>query len=122
MDENEFKRRTQQFALRVIRLVQSLPHNDVGRVLGRQLLRSGTSVGVNYRAAWRAKSTADMIAKLSLVEEEADESGYWLDLIVEAGLMPQSLLSDLRQEANELTAMTVSSINTLRSRQEKSKI
>jgi four helix bundle protein len=116
IDETEFRRRTKQFALQVIRLVQSMPHNEVSHVLARQLLRSGTSVGANYRAACRAKSTADMIAKLSIVEEEADETGYWLELILESGVMPQSKLADLRQEANEITAMTVSSIKTLRSR------
>ncbi|MBI3764615.1 MAG: four helix bundle protein, partial [Chloroflexi bacterium] len=74
MDKDEMKRRTKQFALRVIRLVESLPNGRTAEVIGRQLLRSGTSVGANYRAACRAKSTADFVAKMGTVEEEADES------------------------------------------------
>jgi four helix bundle protein len=115
-NESEFKLRTKQFALRVIRLVQSLPQNGTTNVVGRQLLRAGTSVGANYRAACRAKSTADMIAKLGIVEEEADETSYWLELLVESKVMSQAEVADLLQEANEITAMTVSSIKTLRER------
>ena len=87
MDENLFKRRTKQLALRVIKTVESLPKNRTADVLGRQLLRSGTSIGANYRAACRGKSTADVIAKLRIVEEEADESAYWMELLVESGLV-----------------------------------
>ncbi len=117
MDEKAFKVRTKQLALRVIRLVESLPKGMTANVIRRQVLRSATSVGANYRAACRAKSVADMIAKLSIVEEEADETLYWLELLVEAGLMPEARLSNLMQETNEIVAMVVSSIKTLRQRQ-----
>ncbi len=114
MDEKTFKERTKQLALRVIRLVESLPVNKTADVIGRQVLRSATSVGANYRAACRAKSAADMIAKLGIVEEEADETLYWLELLVESELVPEARLSSLIQETNEITAMVVSSIKTLR--------
>ena len=117
MDEKAFKARTKQLALRVIRLVESLPKGMTANVIRRQVLRSATSVGANYRAACRAKSVADMIAKLSIVEEEVDETLYWLELLVEAGLVPETRLSDLMQETDEIVAMIVSSIKTLRQRQ-----
>jgi four helix bundle protein len=115
MNEREFKERTRQFGLRVIRLVASLRKGAAEDVLGRQILRSATSVGANYRAACRARSKADMIAKLSIVEEEADESIYWLELIIEAGMVSQKLVKDLLEEGNSLLAITVASIKTLRS-------
>jgi four helix bundle protein len=120
MNEEQFKKRTKQLALRVIRLVGTLPKNQTGQVIGRQLLRSGTSVGANYRAACRAKSTADMINKLKTVEEEADETLYWLELLVEGSIVPQAKLSDLMTETDEILAMTVASIKTLRTKQKKS--
>lgn len=86
MTTEELKQRTKQFALRNIKLVQSLPSEDVARTIGRQLLRSGTSVGANYRAACRARSDAEFRAKLGIVEEEADESAYWMELLVESGV------------------------------------
>ena len=116
MDENLFKRRTKQLALRVIKAVESLPKNRTADVLGRQLIRSGTSIGANYRAACRGKSTADVIAKLRIVEEEADESAYWMELIIESGLVSEARLSELMQETNEIIAMTVASIRTLQKR------
>ena len=116
VDEREFKRRTKLLGLRVIRLVEALPRGRSSDVIGRQLLRSATSVGANYRAACRAKSTADMIAKLAIVEEEADETLYWLELLVEAGLMPEPRLSGLMKETDEIVAMTVASLKTLRAR------
>ena len=127
MNEREFKRRTKHFALRVIRLIEALealPYNLNARVISKQLIRSATSVGANYRSACRAKSTADIIAKLSLVEEEADESLFWMELVVESGLLPQERLTELMSEANEIVAMTVTSIKTLRikSQHPKSKI
>ena len=88
MDEQTFKTRTKKFALRVIRLTEALPNTRTADVIGKQLVRSGTSVGANYRAACRAQSVGDMIAKLKNVEEEADESLYWMELLVEAGLTP----------------------------------
>jgi four helix bundle protein len=116
MDEQTFKNRTKKFALEVVRLVESLPRNRVAEVLGRQLLRAGTSVGANYRAACRGKSASDVVAKLSIVEEEADESIYWIELLVEAGVVAPNNAEVLKKEANELLAMTVASIKTLRSR------
>jgi len=116
MTEKEFKRRTQTFALDIIRLVRSLPQEYTARTIGRQLMRSGTSVGANYRSACRAKSVADMIAKLSIVEEEADECLYWMTLLSEANMIPERQIRDLKREADALLAMTVASIKTLRER------
>ncbi len=116
MDERAFKDRTKRFALRVIEFVEALPKSRTADVLGRQLIRSGTSVGANYRAACRGRSTADVISKLSIVEEEADESAYWLELLVESQLVSNAQVADLLREANEIVAMTVASIKTLRRR------
>jgi four helix bundle protein len=116
MDEKEFKERTKQLGLRAIRLVEALPQSQTGQVIGRQLLRAATSVGANYRAACRAKSTADIINKLKIVEEEADETLYWLELIVESDLMSEARVTDLMAETNEIIAMTVASIKTLRAK------
>jgi four helix bundle protein len=114
MDKEALKKRTKQFALRVIHLTESLPKGQSADVIGRQLLRSGTSVGANYRAACRAKSTADFISKMGTVEEEADESLFWMELLVEADIVKESLLLSLMQEVDELLAITVASINTAR--------
>jgi four helix bundle protein len=116
MDENLFKRRTKQLALRIITVVEALPKKRTADVIGRQLIRSGTSIGANYRAACRGKSTADVIAKLRIVEEETDESAYWMELLIESGLLPEARLSALLQETNEIVAMTVASIRTLQNR------
>lgn len=116
MKTEDFKNRTKVFALRVIRLTEALPKNQTANVIGKQLLRSGTSVGANYRAASRARSTAEFIAKMGIVEEECDESMYWMELIIEAGLMEEKLLLDLKNEANEILSMVVASIKTARSR------
>ena len=116
MDEKEFKNRTKQIALRVIRLVESLPNNNSAQIIGKQLLRSATPVGANYRAACRGKSEADVLHKLSIVEEEADESLYWLELLVESNTISETKLSALMRDINEIVAMTVSSIKTLRSK------
>ena len=114
MDEQELKRRTKQFALRVMKLVGSLPQDPVARAIGNQLVRSGTSVGANYRAACRGRSKAEFIAKLGVVVEEADESSYWLELIIEGQLLAAHLVEPLLQEANELTAIMVASRKTAR--------
>src|SRR5688500_4090638 len=114
MTETEFKHRTKQIALRVIRLVSSLPRTAVGDVIGRQLLRSGTSIGANYRAACRGKSRADVAHKLAIVEEEADESLYWLELLTDAGLITERKIANLRNDIGEIVAMTVTSIKTIR--------
>jgi four helix bundle protein len=116
VDEQEFKKRTKQLALRIIKLVSSLPKNTVSDVIGKQLIRSGTSVGANYRSACRARSTADLIAKLRIVEEEADECLYWMELIVEAQLVDATNLRSIMSETNEILAMTVASIKTLMAR------
>jgi four helix bundle protein len=118
MDEREFKDRTKKLALRVIRLVEALPKSQAADVIDRQLLRSATSVGANYRAACRGKSPADVICKLSIVEEEADESIYWMELLIESGLVPEPKLANLMGEMNEIVAMIVASIKTLRANQQ----
>ena len=109
MTEKELKDRTKSFALRVIKLVSSLPNNAAGKAIGNQLIRSGTSVAANYRAACRGRSKAEFISKLGIVEEEADESCLWLELIIESDLMEEKLVASLLKEANELTAIIVSS-------------
>ena len=114
MNCENLKRRTKRFGLEVIRLVEKLPKDETCRILGRQLLRSGTSVGANYRAACRAKSSADFISKLGFVEEEADESGFWLEMLVDAEKLAPKAAAPLIKEAGELTAIAVSSINTAR--------
>ena len=100
------------FALRIIKAVRTLSNDFVGRRLGDQLLRSGTSVAANYRAACRARSLADFISKLGVAEEEADESALWMELLVESGLVPARRLEKLLDEANQLTAIIVSSRKT----------
>ncbi len=109
---NNLKQRTKSFALRIIALVDGLPGGRAAEVISRQLLRSGTSVGANYRAACRAKSVADFIAKMGIVEEEADECIYWMELLMEAKILPLAKLQALIAEADELVAITVSSIKT----------
>jgi four helix bundle protein len=109
MNEQELKRRTKQFALRILKLVSALPRSIEGRAIGNQLVRSGTSVGANYRAACRGRSKAEFISKLGTVEEEADESAFWLELIIEGGLLEKKRVESLLQEANELVAIMVAS-------------
>ena len=112
MNAELFKKRTKAYALGVIHVVESLPNTQTGRVIGNQLLRSGTSVGANYRAAARAKSQADFVSKMGTVEEESDESLYWMELLIESGLVDGGRLADLMGEGNEILAMVVSSIRT----------
>jgi four helix bundle protein len=114
MTPDQMKSRTKAYALRVIKVVQSLPQNRICDILGGQLLRAGTSVGANYRSACRAKSPADFINKLKIVEEECDESLFWMELLVEAGLVKLNLLSKLLDEGNALLAITVASAKTAR--------
>jgi four helix bundle protein len=114
MENQDLKQRTKRFALDTIRFFEALPKDETSRVLGRQLLRSGTSVGANYRAAKRAKSNADFINKMTIVEEEADECGYWLELLSESGKVTASKMTSLHREADELVAIAVASINTAR--------
>jgi four helix bundle protein len=114
MDEGDLKRRTKQFSLRVIKLVEALPNTTTARTIGNQLLRAGMSVGANYRAACRGKSKADFIAKVGISPEEADECLYWMELLQEAGIIPAERLKDLMKEADELVAIFTSSIKTAR--------
>ena len=114
MNRQDFKKRTRQYALRVIRLVESLPDDRTSRILGDQLLRAGTSVGANYRSSIRAKSRADFISKMGTVEEECDESLFWMEVLVEAGKVPVERLSSLMQEGGEIVAIVVASIKTAR--------
>ncbi len=116
MDPDELKERTKRFALAVVKLCTALPRNPANDVLGRQLLRSGTSVGANYRAACRARSRADFVSKMAIVEEEADECAYWIELLVESGQVDAHRASDLQAEANELTAIAAASRKTARAR------
>ena len=105
MNKDELKLRTKMFALRVMKLVEHLPKTNKGRVLGDQLLRSATSVAANYRAACRARSTAEFISKPGNVLEESDESALWMELIIEDGLLPSKRVEPLLTEANQLTAI-----------------
>ena len=116
MDEQEFKARTKGVALRVIKMTVTLPNCRAADVLARQLLRSTTSIGANYRAACRSRSTADMISRLSVAEEEADESIYWIELLSDAGFVAQKKVAPLTGEIEEILRMTVASIKTLRRR------
>ncbi|HKP37997.1 MAG TPA: four helix bundle protein [Pyrinomonadaceae bacterium] len=103
MNAEELKRRTKQFALRVLKLVAALPNTITGRAIGGQLARSGTSVGANYRAACRGRSKAEFVAKMGTCEEEADESAYWMEVIIEGEPLKQSQVEPLLKEAEELT-------------------
>ena len=105
MTSEELKNRTQTFALRIITLVNALPRNSAGFVMGKQILRSGTSIGANYRAACRARSRPDFVAKLAIAEEEADETLYWLELLSKSGIMKPSRIEKLVKEADELVAI-----------------
>jgi four helix bundle protein len=116
MKNNDLKHRTKQFALRVIRMTDSLPKTMAADVIGRQLLRSATSVASNYRAACRGRSKAEFVAKLGIVEEESDESSFWLEIVEDAGILPAKKLTALRKESDEITAITVASIRTARRR------
>jgi four helix bundle protein len=107
--EAELKDRTQRFALRVLKLVGALPKTLEGRAIAGQLVRSGTSVGANYRAACRGRSKAEFVAKLGTVEEEADESAYWMELVVAGGLLEPARVEPLHREACELTAIMAAS-------------
>jgi four helix bundle protein len=114
MRNENLKQRTKKFGLDIIALVEKLPRDPTCQVLGRQLLRSGTSVGANYRSACRAKSVADFISKMGNVEEEADESGFWMEMLFESKKISLNQVRALLQESSELVAIMVSSINTAR--------
>ena len=112
MNETQMKDRTKQFALRILKMADALPTSRSGNAIANQIVRSSTSVAANYRALCRSKSRADFINKTSIVEEEADESSFWLELIVDAGLMTTTRVKPLLQEANEITAILVASRKT----------
>lgn len=109
IDASALKARTKGFALRIFRLVDALPRTVQGRAVANQIIRSGTSVAANYRAACRARSRAEFVAKIGIVEEEADETAFWLELIAEAGLLSDRKIQPLLQEASEIVAIMASS-------------
>jgi four helix bundle protein len=111
---SDLKVRTRDFALRVVRLVDALPAGRSAEVIGKQVLRSATSVAANYRAACRARSTAEFVSKMGIVEEEADESVYWLELLRDAEIVKAERITDLTTEGGEIVAMVVASIKTAR--------
>ena len=117
MNDQEMKQRTKTFALRILDLADALPRTRSGNVIAGQIVRSGTSVAANYRALCRAKSRADFVNKTSIVEEEADESCFWLELLVDRGLLAPRRVRPLLKEANELTAIFVASRKTAVARQ-----
>jgi len=122
MTEKQFKDRTKKIGLEVIQLVESLPKNSSARILGQQLLRSATSVGANYRSACRGRSAAEILSRMAIVEDEGDESLYWMEMLLEAGMAQPEKVEPIYREMNEIVAMTVASIKTLRARASQSKI
>jgi four helix bundle protein len=112
MDAEDLKTRTKSFAIRVLKPVAALPNTTAGRAIGGQLVRAGTSVGANYRAACRGRSRREFIAKLGIVIEEADESAFWLEMIIEGGLLRSARVKPLLEEANEITRIIASSRKT----------
>jgi four helix bundle protein len=114
MNPEDMKRRTRAFTLRVIRLAESLPNTPTAKVIKNQMLRCGSSVGANYRAACRAKSKPDFVSKMGTVEEEADESIYWMELLIDAEIVTRSRIADLLDEADQILAIVISSIKTAR--------
>lgn len=116
MKDSDLLPRTKQFALRIIRLFSRLPKSAEAQIIGKQLLRSGTSVAANYRESCRARSKAEMVSKLGIVEQELDESVLWLESLGEAEIVRSDLLNDILDEANQLLKITVASIKTLKSR------
>jgi four helix bundle protein len=114
MSREAFKARTKAYALRIIRVVDSLSRDSVSKTLGQQLLRSGTSVAANYRAAVRGRSRADFIAKMGVVEEECDESKFWMELLIASDRIKVGRMTELLREGSEILAITVASIKTAR--------
>jgi four helix bundle protein len=110
----DLKARTKAFALAIVRLVNTLTRRGATEVIARQLLRAATSVAANYRSARRARSRKEFLAKMGIVEEEADESAFWLELLLEAGLVNSARVTQLRDEAGQLVAITIASIRTAR--------
>ena len=115
----DLRTRTKEFALRIIRLYSGLPKRTEAQVIGRQIIRSGTSVGANYREAYRARSKAEFIAKAGDCLKEIEETGYWLELLVDSGIVSEDRLESLRNECGELTAIFVTSIRNAKSNNER---
>jgi len=113
----ELRARTKEFAIRIVRLFRSLPKNDEARIIGKQVLRAGTSVAANYRAVCRARSRAEFISKIGVAVEEADETVFWLEILVETGIVPRARMEKLLAEANELLAILAASQRTARASQ-----
>lgn len=118
--ENEIKNRTKKISLEIIKIVRELPSDPINWTITKQLIRSGTSVGANYRAACRAKSGPDFINKLKIVEEEADESLYWIEILEESDMIKSEKLISTKKELNEIISIIVASIKTLKQRQTQS--
>jgi len=116
MKNADLKRRTQEFALRIIRLYSSLPKHTTAQVIGKQILRSGTSIGANYREGCRARSSQEFTAKLGVCLQELEETAYWLELLIEANILAKEMIKPVLSENDELMAIFVSSINTLKKR------
>ena len=114
MNEEQLKKRTKEFAKNIIHLCRNLPNNREGRLIGDQMFRSGTSVAANYRAACRGRSKAEFVSKLAIVEEEADETMFWLEVIKEMGIYKEPVVEDLIKESDEIVAIIVSSIRTVK--------
>ena len=116
---DDLKRRTKLFAVRIVRLYSALPSQTAAQVIGKQLLRSGTSVGAHYREAMRSRSPAEFISKVEVGLQELDETDYWIDLLIETDLVPANRLDPLKQEINELLAMLTASVKTIKSKKSK---
>jgi four helix bundle protein len=116
MNPDQFKQRTKSFAISIMKFAAAPPRTSATQIIARQLVRSGTSVGANYRAACRAKSRADFIAKMGIVEVECDECMYWIELLIESKAVDAAAVQELMHEANEILSIVVSSIRTARSR------
>jgi four helix bundle protein len=114
MSDRTFQKRTFDFGIRCVRLVETLPKSTSAQTIGKQLIRAATSVGANYRAAVRGRSRSDFLSRMGIVEEECDESLHWIDVLVELGFVSRKRVEPLRKEADEIIAITVSSIKTAR--------
>jgi len=112
--QEQIKQRTKQIGLEVIKLIDDLPNKTSAWAVAKQLIRSSTSIGANYRSACRAKSTPDFLNKLKIVEEETDETIYWLEILEESGIVFKEKISKLKKETNEILSIIVSSINTIK--------
>jgi four helix bundle protein len=122
MTPDELRDRSRQFSMRVVKLYQELPKTTDAQVMGKQVLRSGTSVAANYRASCRARSRAEFVSRMAVVVEEADETCYWLQMIADSGVFPAKKLQPLQKEAQELLKIFSASRNTAEKKNHKSQI